>query len=483
MQKINLVLIVLGLVFLSFLIYQNSLQNYTCQDCNVIIIAFDAMQYSHVGYFGYEKNTTPNLDAFARDGATGFRDAISPAPWTVPTYLSWFTSLYPSEHQVVNRCSSYNGSYCEIADVRKLRPNTYTLAEILHENGYATAGFTGDAGARGASGDNIGFDVYIDTPSGFNSFNYSEPLAMNWITQHKDKKFFVFLHGYDAHGQDQLGNFTGKFLDYNYTGKYTGSAAEQAQLREEGLAYGYVNISSDNVKFWRAVYDEKINNADARFGDFIQGLDKLGLLNKTMIIIASDHGTEFYEHGRFDHGHTLYQELIHVPLIIKIPSIKGVQVSSTQVSTIDFMPTVLNALGINVNQTVQNQMKGQTLIPAMIGKGIGRDIFSETDYRLYTHKRSVTTTDGWKFILTLAEYPNKTDVKELYNLNTDPKDQNNLINSQPKIAYELEQEVLKHMKDMGTDIEGPWIIGCSPVYSDQCRTTKTEAFMQPYYGD
>lgn len=440
------------------------------------------MQYSHVSLFGYEKNTTPNLDSFARNGGTAFTDAISPASWTVPTYLSWFTSLYPSEHGVVNKFSFYNSTYSKVADVRNLRPNTYTLAEILHENGYATAGFTGDAGARGASGDNIGFDMYIDTPTGFNGFNYSEPLAMNWITQHKGQKFFVFLHGYDSHGQDQLSNFTGKFLDFNYTGKYTGSAAEQAQLREEGLAYGYVNISSDDVKFWKAVYDEKINNADARFGDFIQGLDKIGLMNKTIIIIASDHGTEFYEHGRFDHGHTLYQELIHVPLVVRIPSVKGVQMSSTQVSTIDFMPTVLDALRINVNQTVQNQMKGQSLIPDMTEKGISRDIFSETDYRLYTHKRSVTTADGWKLIFTLAEYPDKHNVVELYDLKTDPHETINLANQYPQKVYELEQEIYQHMKDMGTDPNGNWVIGCSPVYSDQCLTNKTQQLMQPYYG-
>ena len=121
------------------------------------------------------------------------------------------------------------------------------------------------------------------------------------------------------------------------------------------------------------------------------------------------------------------------------------------------------------NETVKNQMKGVSLLPAIKEQDAGRDVYSETDYRLFTHKRSIITKDGWKFILTLAEAPDKKNVKELYNLNTDPKESNNLIDSEPSIAYELEQKLLKHMKDMGTSIGGPWMIGCSAVYADQCK--------------
>jgi len=468
-------IVALILIFLAIVIHQN--QSYpVCPDCNVIIIAFDAMQYYHTSLTdsGYHKNTTPNLADFSQQG-TVFTDAISPASWTVPTYVSWFTSLYPSEHKVVNRYSVYNSTYSVVADFRKLRTNTtYTMADILKENGYATGAFTGDAGARGDSGNVKGFDVYVDKPLGFNGFDFSEPLALNWITTHKNQKFFVFLHGYDAHGQFNLQNFTGRFLNINYTGKFTGSPKEQGQLREEGLAKGYVNVTQDDVTFWKAVYDEKIYDADAVFGRFINNLTQQGLMNNTIIIVASDHGTEMFEHGRVDHGDTLYQELIHVPLVVRIPGMNSVKISNTQISILDFMPTVLDALGIKVNQTIQSQMKGQSLVQALQSKGVSRDVYSETDYRLYTHKRSIITTDGWKFIWTLAEYPNKTNVKELYNLTADPHETLNVIEEYPRVAYELEQKVAQHMKDMGTDINGPWVIGCSPVYSDQCKEVSNE---------
>jgi len=435
----------------------------------VIIIAFDAMQSYHISAYGYPIETTPNLDNFSKN-ATLFKNAISPAPWTIPTYISWFTSLYPSEHKVVNKFSIYNSSTQVTANLRNLTPNAVTLAEIMKQNGYATVGFTGDGGARGAQGGSIGFDVYIDTPAGFNGFDYSMPLALNWIKNNTDKKFFMFLHGYDSHGQyNNLTNFTRKFLGFNYTGEFNGTVQEQANLREEGLAYGSVDVTDDDVRFWRAWYDEKINNADMRFGTFIDNLREMGLLNKTIIIIASDHGTEFYEHKRFDHGPTLYQELIHIPLIIWAPGFNSTKVVTSQVSTLDIMPTILQLANIHPNETVKNQMKGISLLPTMKGEEASRDVYSETDYRLYTHKRAIITADGWKFILTLAESPNKTNLKELYNLNTDPREKNNLIDSEPRIAYELEQKLIKHIKDMGTSVEGPWEVGCSPVYSGQCK--------------
>lgn len=465
----GLIIGVLILFILFVFLFKNSSENYSCNDCNVIIIAFDALQASHVSAYGYPIETTPNLDNFA-ENATLFKNAISPAPWTIPTYISWFTSLYPSEHKVVNKYSVYNSSTQIIANLRNLTPTAITLAEVMKQNGYATVGFTGDGGARGAQGGSIGFDIYIDTPTGFNGFDYSMPLALDWIKNNKNKKFFMFLHGYDCHGQyNNFTNFTRKFLDFNYTGKFNETVQEQADLREQGLAYGSVNLTDDDVRFWRAWYDEKINDADMRFGAFIESLKEMGLLNKTIIIVASDHGTEFYEHKRFDHGHTLYQELIHVLLMIRVPGFNGKNIVTSQVSTLDIMPTILDLLKIKPNDTVKVQMKGISLVSAMKGNDVSRDVYSETDYRLYTHKRAVITSDGWKFILTLAEAPNKTYIREMYNLNVDPFEKNNLADLEPMKAYELEQNLLMHLKKMGTNIAGPWEVGCSPVYNEQCK--------------
>jgi choline-sulfatase len=135
------------------------------------------------------------------------------------------------------------------------------------------------------------------------------------------------------------------------------------------------------------------------------------------------------------------------------------------VSTLDLAPTILKMVGIK--DVMANAMKGMDLTPSFKGTDVSHDVYSETDYRLYTHKRSITTTDGWKFIITMD-----TGVKELYNLHNDPHEQANLVKNEEKKAYELEQKLYTHLKAMNAD-KGPWTIGCSPVYGDQCLALPT----------
>lgn len=256
-------------------------------------------------------------------------------------------------------------------------------------------------------------------------------------------------------------------MKQGYDYKYKGTKQEQENLREEGLKNGKVEIRPEDVDFWRAIYDEKINRLDERLDSFLTEIKNLGLMKTTIVIVTADHGTEFYEHQRFDHGFTLYDELIHIPLLIKLPDIStGVHID-WQVSSLDIMPTILDLLEIKKTMRIRNQIKGISLIPALQGKNIGRDVYSETDYRRYTYKRAIRTVDNWKFIFTLE---NKK--RELYNLNNDPQEYNNLIEREPRIAYELEQELFRHIKSMGQDVFGPWEVGCYPVYDSQASDYK-----------
>lgn len=129
------------------------------------------------------------------------------------------------------------------------------------------------------------------------------------------------------------------------------------------------------------------------------------------------------------------------------------------VSTLDLTPTVLRLLGIDTDGATY---KGADLTPAFRGTPVAHDVYSETDYRMYTHKRAITTVDGWKFILT-----RETNGKELYNLTDDPTEQVNILATEPQKAYELEQKLLAHLKEVGDT--GPWPLGCLAVYADQCK--------------
>jgi arylsulfatase A-like enzyme len=436
------------------------------KDHNVVFVSFDALQAAHVGSLGYSRNVTPTIDAMAKKGFN-FTNNISVASWTVPASMTWFTGVYPSEHRLTNKFAVFNPpSNNVLSNLKKLSPELVTLAEVLKQNGYATGGFTGNAGVSGFFGYDQGFDTYFFEKGKFGSMGVSIPKALDWLKENKNKKFFMFLHGYDCHGQNiPEGGFDYRFVEKGYDKKYTGSAKEQEALREEGLEKGSVAVRDEDVKFWRAIYDEKIQRTDARFKMFLDEYEKMGLMDKTIFVLTSDHGTEFFEHKHMDHGFSLYDELIHVPLVITLPKQKAGKIINDQISSIDVMPTILDLLDVKMPEKAKKQLRGASLVPAMKGKSVAKEVYSETDYRQYTYKRSVITKDGWKFIYTLE---NKN--RELYNLKKDPKELKNVVEQEPRIAYELEQKLFAHFKSIGHDLNGKqWIPGLNPVYDSQAK--------------
>ncbi len=436
------------------------------KDYNVVFVSFDALQAAHVGALGYPGNVTPTIDAMAKQGFN-FTNNISVASWTVPASMTWFTGVYPSEHRLTNKFSVFNPPNNNvISNLKKLSPELVTIAEVLKQNGYATGGFTGNAGVSGGFGYSQGFDEYFFEKGKFGSMSVSIPKGLEWLHKNKDRKFFMFLHGYDMHGQNiPVEGFDYRFVDKGYDKKFTGSAAEQEALREEGLEKGKVALRDEDVKFWRALYDEKIQRTDERFRKFLEEYAKMGLMDKTIFVLTSDHGTEFHEHKRFDHGFSLYDELIHTPLIIKLPKQKVGKVIKDQVSSIDVMPTILDLLDVKMPDNAKKQMRGASLVAGLKGKPVAKDVFFETDYRQYTYKRGIQTTDGWKLIYTL-----ENNNRELYNLKSDPHETKNLVDLEPRRAYELEQRIFAHFKSIGHDLSAKqWIPGLNPVYDSQAK--------------
>ena len=433
------------------------------KDYNVVFVSFDALQAAHVGALGYERDVTPTIDRMAERGFN-FRNTTSVASWTVPASMTWFTGVYPSEHRMTNKYAVFQPPVTTIADVRKLSPELVTLADILKENGYATGGFTGNAGVSGGFGYEQGFDEYYSEKGKSGSFADSIPQAMHWLRANRDNKFFLFLHGYDVHGQSTpAGGFDYRFVDENYDRRYTGSELEQEILREEGLEKGALTMRDEDIQFWRAIYDEKIQRTDERFKYFLEDFEKLGVSDRTIFILTSDHGTEFYEHRRFDHGFTLYEELVHVPLVIKIPEQTSSFIIDDRVSSIDIMPTLLDLLDIEVSDEVAKQLRGESLVSAMQGEPTRRPLFAETNYRDYTFKRSVTTPDGWKLIYTL-----ESATRELYDLKNDPGERTNLADEHSDKADELQQHLFAHFKSIGHDLTArKWKVGLNPVYPSQ----------------
>lgn len=460
----NTIYLVIGIIALVGVILFNrftSQKDITCTDCNVIIVGYDTVGANHVSAMGYTRNTTPVLDSIARNGYL-FTNNIAPAPWTVPSFMSLFTGMYPTEHKVINKFTIFNAEQKKTSNLSELSPQVVTLAQELKKYGYVTGGFTGDAGVSGSFGYKNGFDEYTDEQK-FGSIENSANHALSWLKKNKDKKFFMFLHGYDAHGQFAIPK-QGKFIPKDYSGQYTGSPQEEAKLREDQLV-APLEVAPEDIKFWNGLYDSKIYDGDNRFGKFWNEFVKMGLDKKTIVVVLSDHGEEYFEHKGIDHGHSLFDELLNVPLVFKIPGLKGGVKISQQVTSLDVVPTLFDILNITPSSQFATQIKGKSLVPLIEGrKAEALDAFIETDYRDFTHKRGIRTVDGWKYIITL-----ESGKQELYNLNDDPKELVNVVKSHPEIASKLESKVKNHMVTMGQNPGQKWSVGCLPVYVGECE--------------
>ncbi len=403
------------------------------KELNVIFISMDAMRYDRTGFSGNEDGLTPNLDQFAEE-AVVFHNATSAASWTLPSHMSIWTARWPSVHGVTNKLKMLSADQMVPTS---LSPGIETWPDVLVRSGFTAAGFTGGAGVQASYGFGRNFATYLDDKP-FAGYEYSVPPALDWVSKNLDKQFFLFLHGYDAHGQHPLLGISPRDAVPEYKGTLDGSIEEQAKIREQGLATiqqpGQTpdlsgTVSAEDVDFLKKVYDKKVKMADERLGSFLAQLRSLGLLDKSIIVIFGDHGDEFLEHGYLDHGATLCEHQLHVPVLVRFPGYARRHDVDTPVRTIDLFPTVFDALGIQGPAGTD----GASMLPILRGKPDDRGIFAETDYRLFVHQRMKRVKDK-KLILDLED-----GGKQLFDVKADPDEQNDISSSNPRETYEMEQ--------------------------------------------
>ena len=410
---------------------------------NLIVISMDALRMDHTGLGGHAGGLTPNLDRFG-DEAVVFTEAVSAASWTLPSHMSMWTARWPSVHRVTNKLSLLGQG--QMADTT-LSPGIETLPNLLCQAGFQCAAFTGGAGVSGRFGFQRGFATYIDDRP-FAGLDYSAPLALEWLRANKDERFFLFLHGYDSHGQHPLPESIIKGIPY--TGSLTGSIEEQAKLREQGLAAITAPgqdaslagaVGPQDAAFLAAIYAKKVQQADERLGAFLDGVRQLGLFDNTLIVVVSDHGDEFLEHGGLDHGHTLFEEQLHTVFVMRVPGFARKQQVDGVVRTIDLFPTLFALL----EQPVPAGLDGQSVLPLLRGEETSRVAFAETDYRLFVHRRAIRE-GRYKLILDLQD-----GERRLYDLEADPAETKDLSGGEPRRTYEMEQSLKRWMTAHGTN--------------------------------
>lgn len=365
---------------------------------NVLLITLDTTRADHLGCYGYAPAKTPDLDRLAREGVR-FSRAYCPAPLTLPSHVSIMTGLYPVTHGVRN-----NG--------HDLPSGIRTLAQILKAKGYATAAFVSSFSVDSRFGLDRGFDVYDDmfrADSPFKTQNAErraeETYARfsRWLENNAKGRFFGWVHYFDPH------------LPYDPPSPY----------KEE---------------FEKDPYDGEIAYMDHYVGAILERLKEQGVLERTIVVVAGDHGEGLGDKVELGHGIFLYEETLRVPLILRNPAVfPRARVIESEVRLIDVAPTILETVGLKGESA---GMAGQSLVPWLTGKrGEDLDSLVETFYppENFGWSELVGLVSGrWKYI--------RSPKPELYDLKADPGERENRIASAAGKAGELkkmlEQELL-----------------------------------------
>jgi arylsulfatase A-like enzyme len=385
---------------------------------NIVLIAADALRADHLSCYGYGRKTSPNIDQFASESAL-FENAVSPASWTLPAFASLFTSLYPSFHGT------------NAWDVRLLSSKS-ALPNILKKNGYVTAACVDNAFLYPAYGLSEGFDFYKYRGA---SLEEQIQAVTRWLDSVKDQKFFLWVQFLSPHAPYLAPSPFSSAFGNPVNPKLDASILTLTLIEKSGR-----RLSPSDRTYLISQYDGAILYLDDIIKRLFDHLKQLDLYQDTLVIFLSDHGEQFQEHGHLQHGKSLYQEDIHVPLIMKLPSDgpqPGIRVPGI-VSSIDIFPTILDLIKVLPPDSIQ----GKSLTPLFRQKSFGDNtVISELNvygkiairkgrYKyIYTDPKIIAETrKNPRFLKTRAK-----PFEELYDLETNPAETRNLSGARPDL--------------------------------------------------
>ena len=395
----------------------------------VVLISIDTLRADHLGSYGYTRSTSPHLDRIAHEGFR-FERCLSPSPWTLPSYGSLMTGLLPSQHRagVAARAARWLGDDVA-ADTKgreRLSENAGTLARVLGEHGFRTAAFYANPFLDSASGLDAGFDRYV-------RFQYNAAagvdLALEWLDDVRQAPAFLFLQLTDPH--------------WPYAPPAPWEERFGAPPLEQIPSYppGFKRLRTDGAteelrRLLVDLYDAEIAFADAQIGRLLEELDRSGAKERTLLVIHADHGEELWDHGGFEHGHTMHEELLNVPLLLRYPALDlPPRVIANQVRAIDVFPTILDLIGVPRPET-----RGVSLVPLLEDPSLQANLIGVAESLLYqppfssSIEEKCLVADGFKLIV--GAEPNAP--ARLYRLGDEGRD---VAAENPDLAEELHQRL------------------------------------------
>ena len=385
---------------------------------NVVLVSIDTLRADRLSVYGYRRPTSPFLERLAREGIL-FERFYYNGGGTLPSHLTMMTSLHPATHGIGPRTP------------RRLEEERITMAEAFRQAGYATAAFVGGGWLSARFGFDQGFDLFDESGHGFAE---NLPKALDWLALHRDRSFFLFLHTYDVHSAwnrlpyDCPGDSELRFVDTAPEG-FTGCRGEECASRflsgvNERLRSGESSLAAElsarEVGFVSDLYDGCVRYADEQIERLYGELAAQGLLDRTLLVVTSDHGEEFGEHGFFLHDQGGYEELARIPLLMRLPDGRaGGRRVEGLAAMADVLPTLLELAGL----PALAQAQGRSLVPA---------IPRLATRRAALHMYSVLRTDRYKYF---------SDERLLFDLAADPVERENLWASDSDLVRRFEREV------------------------------------------
>ncbi len=425
------IIVVLLLIHLILTLSCNNLQTDLSQkDFNIVLITIDTLRADHLSCYGYHRKTSPTIDKIAEKGII-FKNAIAPSSWTAPSMVSLLTSVYPINHGVIHGIAFREEKKIYKQDV--FSDELTTLAKILKEYGYSTFGVASNSNLHERFGFARGFDYFkclsfLPAPD-VNKIIYS------WEDEIRNsKRFFLWVHYFDPHQFYQPRDpWIKQYTSNELTERLKLFKKSDLELLKLIPTFKKNPQVLSNLT---ALYDSEINYVDLYIRKLIKALE---LDKNTLIIITSDHGEGFLEHDQLGHANNLYQETIHIPLIVKLPNSIRKTISNRHVNLIDIMPTILDILDINPpEQTIGKSFLEKKRILSWLKKTLLRKdtlayIYSELE-RSDTLKTIMTSE--WKYI-----YNYKSKTEELYNIKSDPLEKNDLAEKNIKQRNKLREQL------------------------------------------
>ena len=398
---------------------------------NVILIIISSLRADHVSSLGYERQTTPNFDKFA-EGNILFSNAFATSSWQMPAVGSIYTSLHPTKHGATHINN-------------KLNPKVQTLAGVLRENDFYTAGFGCNPRLSSDYGFDRGFDFYDDYSVSMmlsnmsfgrdDSFDinksrtndYVNDAVIRWLQNNTHSPFFLSVHYYDNHWDYLPPAPYDTLFDSDYAGNIDGTEISREPL--------YSNRPSDrDVEHIVALYDGQVRQTDHDLGELLDFLEEQGRFGDSIIIVTADHGEQFYEHGHTSH-HGIFDELIRVPLAISVPGSNKPGVINSLVSGVDIMPTILDYAAV----PVLSQCEGQNLRAIIEGKADRERDFVFVEYT------GGAVADCFAVRFSEYKFIRQKDVIFAYNLAADPAEQKKIYKNDFTDRMNQMFEKVKHL--------------------------------------